>query len=234
VLFGACLGLFALTTTLMLLIRAPSAAPTRPAVGSARRFLDGLRFVVHNPVVLGVISLDLFAVLFGGAVALLPIFASEVLHVGPAGLGLLRAAPGVGAALAGVLLARRPLRRHAGAWLFGGVAVFGAGMIVFGCSRNFALSCAALLLSGSGDMVSVYIRAFLVQVNTPDAIRGRVSAVNSMFIGASNELGEFESGLTASWFGSVPSVVIGGVLTLAVALSWALIFPPLRRLKHLR
>lgn len=231
--YGMCLLLFAATSVLMSLIRAPTRADTPPAIGSTRRFLEGLRFVLHNPLVLGVISLDLFAVLFGGVVALLPIYASDVLHTGPVGLGLLRAAPGAGAALAGVALALRPIRDHAGGWLLGGVAVFGLCMIVFGLSRSFPLSCAVLLISGSGDMISVYIRAILVQMATPDAIRGRVSAVNSMFIGASNELGEFESGLTASWFGTVPAVVVGGVLTLACALSWGYIFPPLRRLKHL-
>jgi MFS family permease len=231
--YGACLLLFAITSAMMYLIRAPTRSAEPPAIGSTRRFLEGLRFVLHNRLVLGVISLDLFAVLFGGVVALLPVYASDVLHTGPVGLGLLRAAPGAGAALAGVALALRPIRNHAGSWLLGGVAVFGVCMIVFGLSRNFALSCAVLLVGGSGDMISVYIRAILVQVATPDAIRGRVSAVNSMFIGASNELGEFESGLTASWFGTVPAVVIGGVLTLACALSWAFLFPPLRRLKHL-
>jgi MFS family permease len=231
--YASCLLLFAATSVLMVLIRAPTRAESPPAIGSTRRFLEGLHFVRRERLVLGVISLDLFAVLFGGVVALLPVYASDVLHTGPVGLGVLRAAPGAGAALAGVALALRPIRDHAGSWLFGGVAVFGVCMIVFGLSRNFTLSCLALLVSGSGDMVSVYIRAILVQVATPDAIRGRVSAVNSMFIGASNELGEFESGLTASWFGAVPAVVVGGVLTLACAVGWALIFPSLRRLKSL-
>jgi len=234
VVYGACLVLFALTALLMQGIHAPTAALSPPSVGSTRRFLEGLRYMRHHRLVLGVISLDLFAVLFGGAVALLPIYASDVLRTGPVGLGVLRAAPGAGAALASMVLALRPLRHHAGAWLFGGVALFGACMMVFGASRSFPLSCAALLLSGSGDMISVYVRAILVQVNTPDAIRGRVSAVNSMFIGASNELGEFESGLTASWFGAMPAVILGGGLTLAVAAGWALLFPSLRRLKDLR
>jgi MFS family permease len=232
-LYGVCLLLFAATGTLMYLIRAPTRPEVPPTIGSTRRFLEGLRFVLHNRLVLGVISLDLFAVLFGGAVALLPVYASDVLHTGPVGLGVLRAAPGAGAALAGIALALRPIRDHAGSWLLGGVAVFGVCMIVFGLSRIFMLSCAALLISGSGDMISVYIRAILVQIAAPDAIRGRVSAVNSMFIGASNELGEFESGLTASWFGSVPAVVAGGALTLAIAFGWACVFPELRRLKHL-
>ena len=234
VVYGTCLLLFATTSIAMYLIRAPTRSVAPPAIGSTRRFLEGLRFVIRNRLVLGVISLDLFAVLFGGVVALLPIYASDVLHSGPVGLGLLRAAPGAGAALAGIALTMRPIRNNAGSWLLGGVAVFGLCMIVFGLTRSFALSCVVLLISGSGDMISVYIRAILVQLATPDEIRGRVSAVNSMFIGASNELGEFESGLTASWFGTVPAVVIGGVLTLACALSWAFLFPPLRRLQHLQ
>ena len=234
IVYGACLLLFTVTLLLVRLIRADTRPASPPELGSAQRFLEGLRFVRGSPVVLGAISLDLFAVLFGGAVALLPIFASDLLHTGPIGLGLLRAAPGIGAGLAAVALALRPLRDHAGRALLGGVAVFGVCMIVFGLSRSLTLSFVALLLSGSGDMVSVYIRGILVPLATPDALRGRVSAVSSMFIGASNELGEFESGLTASWFGTVPSVVAGGVLTLAVAGVWPLLFPQLRRLRHLR
>ncbi len=146
----------------------------------------------------------------------------------------MRAAPGVGAALTAAVLALRPLRDHIGRAMFGGVAVFGISMIVFGLSRSLPLSIAALVLSGAGDMLSVNIRGILVPLNTPDALRGRVSAVNWMFIGASNELGEFESGLTASWFGTVRSVVLGGLVTLAVAVSWAWMFPSLRRLRSLR
>ena len=175
---------------------------------------------------------DRFAVLFGGAVALLPVFADRVLHTGPAGLGLLRSATGVGAACAGGVLAMRPMRDHAGAWLLGGVALFGACMVVFGLSTSFALSYVVLLLSGAGDMVSVYVRSVLVQLATPELLRGRVSAVSSMFIGASNEFGEFESGLTAAWFGLVPSVVIGGIATLVVAGLWARWFPELRRMER--
>ena len=234
VVFGCALLLFVATVVLISLIRADTRPPAPPTLGSGRQFLEGLQFVRRHPLVLGVISLDLFAVLLGGAVALLPIFAAEILHTGPAGLGLLRAAPGAGAMLAALLLALRPIRDHAGGILLGGVGAFGVCMIVFGLSRSFPLSLAALLLSGAGDMVSVYVRGIVVPLNTPDAIRGRVSAVNSMFIGASNELGEFESGLTASWLGTVPSVVLGGVLTLAVAVAWAFLFPALRRLRHLR
>src|SRR5262249_3302924 len=152
------------------------------------------------PTVLGAISLDLFAVLFGGATALLPAFASDILRIGPVGLGVLRTAPGVGAALTALVLGVVPVGRNVGRWMFGGVALFGAATIVFGLSRTFAVSLVALALLGAGDMVSVYVRQLLVQLETPDAIRGRVSAISSMFIGASNELGEFESGVTARWF----------------------------------
>ena len=226
--FGACLAMFVLAVSLGLSIhpRRSAAGASEPATThAAAGFLHGLRYVLHNRVVLGVISLDLFAVLFGGATALLPVYASDVLHVGPAGLGLLRTAPGIGAALTAGWLAWHPIERRAGAVMFGGVAAFGVCTLVFGASRNFALSLAALCLLGSGDMFSVYIRGILVQIRTPDAIRGRVSAVNSMFIGGSNELGEFESGLTARWFGAVRAVLLGGVLTLAVVAAWTGLFP---------
>jgi MFS family permease len=195
--------------------------------------LAGVTFVRSRPIVLGSISLDLFAVLFGGAEALLPIYAGEILDVGPLGLGVMRAAPAVGAAILAAVLATRPIRTGLGRWMFGGVAVFGAGTIVFGLSTNLALSLAALVVMGAGDMVSVYIRHLLVQLETPDAIRGRVSAVNSVFIGASNELGEFESGVTAAWFGVVPAVVVGGLATLAVSGIWMRLFPVLARLDRL-
>jgi MFS family permease len=234
IVYGSCVLLYAGALVLMTLIRANTRPQAPPEAGSARQFLEGMRFVRHNSLVLGVISLDLFAVLFGGSVALLPIFASDLLHTGPVGLGLMRAAPGVGAAITAAVLAWRPLRDHAGRALLGGVAVFGLSMIVFGLSRSLPLSIAALVLSGAGDMLSVNIRGILVPLNTPDALRGRVSAVNWMFIGASNELGEFESGLTASWFGTVRSVVLGGLMTLAVAVSWAWMFPSLRKLRRLR
>ncbi|HEX5149561.1 MAG TPA: MFS transporter, partial [Candidatus Limnocylindrales bacterium] len=192
--------------------------------------LSGVRFVRSHPVVLGSISLDLFAVLFGGATALLPIYAGEILDVGPVGLGVMRAAPAVGAAILAAVVALRPIRRNVGRWMFGGVAAFGLATIVFGLSTSLAVSLAALVVMGAGDMVSVYIRHLLVQLETPDAIRGRVSAVNSVFIGASNELGEFESGLTAAWWGIVPAVVVGGAATMAVATVWARLFGVLWRL----
>jgi MFS family permease len=233
--YGTALLLFSGTVLLVGRIRLPVAvAVAGPREGAVRSVVEGLRHVLHTRVLLGALSLDLFAVLFGGAAALLPVFADQVLHTGPAGLGLLRSAAGIGAACAGGWLALRPLRDHAGRWLLGSVAVFGACMVVFGLSASFVLSFAALLVGGAADMVSVYIRAVLVQLATPEHIRGRVSSVSSMFIGASNELGAFESGLTASWLGTIPSVVGGGLLTLVIAGSWAWLFPPLRRLRHLR
>ena len=236
VVFGACLGLFVVTVLLMLSLgphRAQRDEAAAPAT-DGHALLEGLRYVLHQRVVLGVISLDLFAVLFGGATALLPIYAAEVLHIGPVGLGILRSAPSVGALVAAGILALRPINRHAGAWMFGGVATFGVATLIFGVSRSVPLSVAALLLLGCGDMASVYVRGILVQLNTPDGIRGRVSAINSMFIGGSNELGEFESGATARWLGAVRAVLLGGALTLAVVVSWIGLFTELRRLDRLR
>jgi len=192
--------------------------------------LSGLRFVRSRRLVLGAISLDLFAVLFGGATALLPVYAADVLHVGPAGLGWLRTAPGVGAALCGLALGLWPVTQRVGRWMFGGVVVYGLATLVFGASTSFWLSLGALGVMGAGDMVSVYVRHLLVQLETPDEIRGRVSAVNAVFIGASNELGEFESGVTAAWFGTVPAVLVGGCATLAVAGLWSRLFPELARM----
>jgi MFS family permease len=201
---------------------------TNPA--SWHTVLEGLRFVWSRPIVLGAISLDLFAVLFGGATALLPAYAHDVLHTGATGLGLLRTAPGAGAALCSVALAFFPIRRRVGIWMFGGVAVFGLATLVLGWTASFAVALAALCLLGAGDMISVYVRHLLVQYETPDEIRGRVSAVNSVFIGASNELGEFESGLTAGWFGLVRAILLGGAATLAVTGIWSLLFPVLSRM----
>ncbi|MBJ7311820.1 MFS transporter [Rugamonas sp. CCM 8940] len=218
--------LLLLSVVLMWLVRAaPQASNREPATWHS--VLEGLRFVCSRPIVLGAISLDLFAVLFGGATALLPALAHDVLHIGPSGLGLLRSAPGIGAALCSVALAFFPITRRVGLWMFGGVAVFGAATMALGATTSFVVALAALLLMGAGDMVSVYIRHLLVQYETPDAIRGRVSAVNSVFIGASNELGEFESGLTAGWFGLVRAVLFGGAATLAVTGAWTWLFPVL-------
>ena len=189
----------------------------------------GLRFIWQQKLILGAISLDLFAVLLGGAVALLPVYAREILHTGPWGLGLLRAAPGVGAALMAVLVAHRPLRGRSGPTLLWAVAGFGIFTIIFGISRSLTVSLLALLLLGASDMVSVIIRATLTQLATPDEMRGRVTAVDMIFIGTSNEFGQFESGVTAQWFGTVPAVILGGVGTLLVIAIWAWRFPELRQ-----
>ncbi|HXZ50784.1 MAG TPA: MFS transporter [Burkholderiales bacterium] len=215
---------------LMLAARLVSGAAQGRAPLSWRNLLSGLAFVRSRPVILGAISMDLFAVLFGGATALLPAYAADILHVGPAGLGFLRTASGLGAALCGVTLALRPIQRRVGRWMFGGVALFGVATVVFGVSTLLWLSLAALFVLGAADMVSVYVRNLLVQLATPDAIRGRVSAVNAVFIGASNEVGEFESGVTAAWWGVVPAVVVGGVATVLVAWSWTRFFPDLWRM----
>ena len=188
----------------------------------------GLHYIWREKLILGAISLDLFAVLLGGAVALLPVYAREILHTGPWGLGLLRTAPGVGAAVMAVALAHRPLRGRSGPTLLWSVAGFGVFTIIFGVSRSLVLSLIALFLLGASDMISVIIRATLVQLGTPDAMRGRVTAVDMIFIGASNEFGQFESGLTAQWFGTVPAVVLGGIGTLVVIAIWAWRFPELR------
>ena len=197
---------------------------------SLSTLLEGLRFVRSRPIVLGAISLDLFAVLFGGATALLPAYAHDVLQAGPTGLGFLRTAPGAGAALCSIALAMYPITRRVGAWMFGGVALFGVCILVLGATDNFAIALGALFLSGVGDMVSVYIRHLLVQYETPDEIRGRVSAVNSVFIGASNELGEFESGITAGWLGLTRAILLGGAATIAVTGIWAWLFPVLSKM----
>ena len=227
---SAVLSAIALLATL----RIRSKSQARPAEEmTLSTMMAGFHYVWREKVVLGSISLDMFAVLLGGAVALLPVYASEILKTGPWGLGLLRSAPGVGAALMAIFLARRPIRGRAGMIMLGCVAGFGVFTILFGVSRSVMLSLVALLLVGATDMVSVIIRATLVQVATPDAMRGRVNAVDMLFIGASNELGEFESGLTAHWFGTVPAVVLGGVGTLCVIGLWAWLFPELRNADQL-
>ena len=195
--------------------------------------LEGIRYVWRQKLILGSISLDLFAVLLGGAVALLPIYARDVLHTGPWGLGLLRSAPAAGAMLVAVLLGVRPLRRRAGPLMLASVAAFGVATIVFGVSTTLWLSLLALFAGGAADMVSMVVRMTMVQLGTPPPMRGRVSAVNQVFIGASNELGEFESGVTAAWLGAIPAVVVGGVGTLVVVGLWTLLFPQLRRIDRL-
>jgi MFS family permease len=190
--------------------------------------LAGFRYIWSHKLVLGSISLDLFAVLLGGAVALLPVYAKEILRTGPWGLGLLRSAPGIGAGVMALLLAYRPIRRRAGATMLWCVAGFGVFTMVFGFSRSLLLSLVSLFFVGAADMVSVVVRGVLIQIETPDEMRGRVNAVDMIFIGASNELGEFESGLAAQWLGAVPAVVLGGVGTILVTLLWAWMFPELR------
>jgi MFS family permease len=227
--FVVCLAIFASGGFAVAMIHTVSAQEPPPSdISSFTRLTAGIRYIKTRPLILGAISLDLFAVLLGGATALLPIYARDILHVGPTGLGLLRSAPGAGAAMLGIVLVRLPLKRHAGLTMFACVALFGVATIVFGLSRNFLLSIGALFVLGASDMISVYVRQTLIQLATPDSMRGRVSAVSFLFIGASNELGEFESGLTASWFGTVPSVVLGGLGTLTVVALWAWMFPSLR------
>ena len=229
--YGAAAGLLLVSLLMLLVIKSRPVEMAHDAV-SMGSMLEGLRFVWRRKTVLGAISLDLFAVLFGGATALLPAFTQDVLHAGPDIFGYLRAAPGVGAGLCALRLAFKPISRRIGVHMFAGVALFGAATVVFGVTRRFWVAMVALVALGAGDMVSVFIRNLLVQIETPDAIRGRVSAVNSVFIGASNELGEFESGFTAAWFGLVPAIVSGGVVTLVVAGLWAgILFPRLWRLQ---
>ncbi len=225
----ACAAVAALVGLVCLsLIRIKPAGP-RGQAASLDVLLGGIRYIFHNKIVLGAMSLDMFAVLLGGAVALMPVFARDILLVGPEWLGILRGAPGVGALCMALVLAFRPIRRKAGAMMLFCVFIFGIATIVFGFSESRLLSLAALVALGASDMVSVIIRHSLVQLATPDEMRGRVSAVNVIFIQASNELGEFESGLTAQWFGTVPAVVLGGVGTLIVAVLWTRLFPALRK-----
>jgi MFS family permease len=207
------------------------ARPREPL--SLKSVLAGLRYIGEKKIILGSISLDLFAVLLGGAVALLPVFAAEVLRTGPWGLGLLRASPAIGAGSMALLLAHRPFRSRAGVTMLWCVAGFGAFTVLFGISRSLVLSMVALILVGCMDMVSVVVRSTLVQLATPDEMRGRVSAVEMIFIGASNEIGQFESGITAQWFGAVPAVIMGGVGTLLITALWAWNFPELRRVEKL-
>ncbi len=188
----------------------------------------GFRYVLHSPILLGSFTLDLFVVLIGGATALMPIFAREILHTGPNGLGMLRAAPAFGALLISLILARFPLRRRAGLSLFVCVGLFGIGTVIFGLSRSLPLSLAALAFAGGADMVSVVIRSSVLQLATPAEMRGRVSAVNSLFLGGANELGEFESGVTAQWLGAVRAAVVGGIGALVITGIWPALFPGLR------
>ncbi len=224
--YGVCTVLFLVAAVLYTRIGHPHVPRPKEPV-SLSTVLAGFRFIWQRPVILGAISLDLFAVLLGGATALLPMFAKDVLHIGAWGLGILRGAPAVGALLMSVYLTRRPVMRHVGKVMFAAVAVYGVSMLAFASSTVFIVSLVALWVSGAADMVSVVIRQSLVQLETPDAMRGRVAAVNSIFIGASNQLGEFESGATAAVLGPVGSVLLGGVGTLLVAATWMKLFPSL-------
>lgn len=228
--FLVCLGCFTVGTAL-LVARVPVrfAPPLNPAAGNIwQRFGAGIHFIRTRPIILGTISLDLFAVLLGGVVALLPIYAHEVLHAGPEGLGALRSAMAVGEVAAGFYLSLRPFNRRVGRTMFAAVAVFGLANLVFSLSTTFWLSFAALAVAGAADMVSVYIRGALVQFSTPDDMRGRVNAVNMLFIGSSNELGEFRAGSAAAALGAVPAAVTGALCTLGVVAGWAALFKPLR------
>jgi MFS family permease len=230
--YAVAVAMFALSFLLI------SRIPKPPVRGEVKKvtfssLFDGLRFIRKEKVVLGAISLDLFAVLLGGAVALLPAYARDILHLGPWGLGFLRAAPGIGAITMAAFLAATPIKDHAGRVLLFFVALFGVFTAVFGLSTITWLSIAALALVGAADMVSVYVRETLLQLWTPDEVRGRVNAVNMVFLGASNELGEFRAGFMAAWIGVVPAVVFGGAGAVAVAIGWAFLFPQLRDARYL-
>jgi MFS family permease len=220
--------LFCVSAVMYAFVRYDYTPPPRQPV-TADTILAGLRFIWSNPLLLGGVSLDLFAVLFGGATALLPVYAKSILHVGPQGLGLLRAAPAMGALCVGLVLSKRPFGRKVGKKLLMAVALYGLCIVGFGVSRWFPVSLILLAISGGADTVSVIVRQTLIQLETPDRMRGRVAAVNTLFIGASNQLGEFESGVTATAFGTVGSVVLGGCATILVSLAWRRLFPPLAK-----
>lgn len=215
-----------ISCTVMLLISIKQTKYEREPV-NLKSIFAGISFIRTNPIILGAISLDLFAVLFGGATALLPVYASKILRTGPFGLGLLRSAPAIGALIMAALLARRPLKNNVGHIMFSAVIVFGLSTILFGISKNIVLSFMMFIILGSADVISVVIRSTLVQTATPDYMRGRVSSVNSLFVGTSNQLGEFESGIAAAYFGVVPAVVLGGIGTITIVILWIKLFPDL-------
>jgi MFS family permease len=233
VVYGSAAFLFLAASVLILTIRVARLPRLREPI-SVQSLFAGIAFIRSRPEILGAISLDLFAVLLGGATALLPVYARDILGTGPLGLGLLRTAPALGALAMSVFLARSPLRHRVGRIMFTSVFIFGIATIVFAISTSFTLSILALIVLGAADVISVVIRSSLVQIETPDEMRGRVSAVNAMFIGTSNQLGEFESGATAALFGTVPSVLIGGIGTLLVVLLWIRLFPKLVQIDSLR
>jgi MFS family permease len=229
--YGTCCALSLAATVLVLGVRVERVVAKRQPLSTAVLFA-GIDFIRKSPIVLGALSLDLFAVLLGGATALLPIFARDVFAVGPWGLGLLRASPAVGALAISLVLMRRPLRAHVGRSMFAAVAAFGVATLVFAWSTSLALTMAALAVLGASDMISIVIRQTLVQLETPDAMRGRVSAVNTLFVGTANRLGDFRAGLTAAWLGTVPAVLIGGFGILLVVVIWAKAFPALFRVER--
>ncbi len=231
--YGTAAVLLAIAAAFTFAIPKPAERP-KIGGGALANILGGFRYIWGEKIVFGAISLDMFAVLLGGAVALLPVFARDILEVGPWGLGLLRSSTGIGAILAAVWLSGHPIKDHAGILMFAGVALFGAFTALFGVSTIAWLSILALALVGAADMISVYVREILIQLWTPDEVRGRVNAVNGVFIGASNELGEFRAGTMASWLGPVPAVVIGGIGSIAVAAIWAWQFPALRKTRSLQ
>lgn len=231
--YSTVAALFLGSSIFIYLIRIERTPPKREPI-SIKSLFAGITYINNNPVILGAISLDLFAVLLGGATALLPVYARDILVTGPWGLGLLRSAPAAGALVMSLYLARNPLRHRVGHIMFASVAVFGVATIVFAVSRSFMLSLGALIILGAADVISVVIRSSLVQIETPDEMRGRVSAVNSMFIGTSNQLGEFESGATAALIGTVPAVMFGGIGTLVVVLLWIRLFPNLFHIDSLK
>lgn len=233
--FATCFVLSTFAAASMVAIRTRVVARRESGTTALSRALAGLRYLRRQPVVLGAITLDLFAVLLGGITALLPIYARDILQVGPDGLGMLRSAVAVGAVATALVLANLPAQRHphAGRAIFAGVALFGAAVLVFGLSTSFVLSLGALAVAGAADMVSVFVRSTVVQLGTPDDMRGRVSAVHMLFVGASNELGEVRAGLVAAWLGAVPAALVGGLATLAVVALWSGLFPELRRVERL-
>jgi MFS family permease len=234
VVYSLCLAFMVAALLASFFIRAP-AEDTRVRLSTQplRSILDGLAYIRSNKLVFGAISLDLFAVLLGSATAMLPVYARDILHVGSHGLGHMRAAPALGAALVALVLALRPLQRQTGAWMFASVGVFGLATIAFALSREYRLTLLCLVVLGAADMVSVYVRSSLIQIYTPDDKRGRVASVSTLFISASNELGEFQSGFAARWLGVVESVVIGGIAAVVVTLLWAGWFPGLRHVDRL-
>ena len=224
--YGFCAILVLIAAVLVLTIRTPT-APDAPSGSKMTMLKEGMIYIWTNKVIFGAISLDLFAVLLGGATALMPIYVKDILQAGPQMFGLLRASPAIGAIVTSFILSNTPIRRHAGPWMFGGVAVFGIATIVFGLSKVIWLSIAAMIVLGAADMISVYVRGTLVQIVTPNAMRGRVASVSYLFIGASNELGEFETGVMARLMGPINAALFGGIGSLIVTGVWAKLFPPL-------